>query len=163
MTLRIVVADDATALFYDLAGRSELRHLSAPLQPTEQLSDSAAHLHNRDLVSDRPGRKFDRAPLHSARRGATARHATGARNNPREHEAQQFAHRIADSLQRVVQAGLVDELVLVCAPHFLGLLRAALPPAVSALIIDEIHKDLAHQPESAVRAHLADEVAAWRL
>ena len=48
--IRIVVADQAEAIFYDAA--------SLQARPTEvaRISDPVAHLHEQDLVSDRPGR-----------------------------------------------------------------------------------------------------------
>ena len=42
-------------------------------------------------------------------------------------------------------------------PSFLGVLRKALPSSLSSAVIAEVAKDLAHQPESAVRAHLPTE------
>ncbi len=111
MSIRIVVADEASALFYDFAHRSELRHLSSPLHISEQLSDPAAHLHERDLVTDRPGRKCDRAPLQGGRRGATAHHATGGESHARAHQTRQFVQRIAAALTDAVHAGAVEQLV----------------------------------------------------
>ena len=48
--IRIVVADQAEAIFYDLG--------SLKAHPIEvgRISDPAAHLHDRDFSSDRPGR-----------------------------------------------------------------------------------------------------------
>ena len=47
---RILVADQAEALFYDLPSLDAMPH------EVLHISDPAAHLHDRDLVSDRPGR-----------------------------------------------------------------------------------------------------------
>lgn len=163
MSIRIVVADEASALFYDIPGHDVPRRLRSPLHVCGQVIDPTAHLHDRDLVSDQPGRKSDRAPLQGGRRGATAHHATGGERHARSHQTQQFVHRIAEALAEAVHDGTVDRLILVCAPHFLGLLRAELPSSLSSLIIDEVHKDLSHQPESALRAHLTGEIAAGRL
>lgn len=163
MSIRIVVADEASALFYDIPHGGGLQQLRSPLHVCGQIVDPTAHLHDRDLVSDQPGRKSDRAPLQAGRRGATAHHATGGERHPRTHQTQQFVHRIAEALAQAVHAGSVDQLILVCAPHFLGMLRAGLPDSLSALVIDEVHKDLTHQPESALRAHLTSEVEAGRL
>ena len=68
MRVWLVVADQSEARFYELRSHDvELGRLADPL----------ARLHDQDLVSDRPGRKFDRAPLIAGRRGAIAHHATG--------------------------------------------------------------------------------------
>ena len=47
--IRIVVADQAEAILYDRATPTQ--------RPTEvaRIADPAAHLHNRDFSSDRPG------------------------------------------------------------------------------------------------------------
>mgnify|MGYP003504929667 FL=1 len=51
--IRIVVADQAEAVFYDSPS------LQAAPREVGRISDPAAHLHNRDLVSDRPGRSYE--------------------------------------------------------------------------------------------------------
>ena len=92
MRVRIVVADQSEARFYDTEG------LHGPLQPAGQLSDPKARLHDRDLESDRPGRVFDHAPLAAGRRGAVGHHGTEGERSPRKHEAVNFARQIADQL-----------------------------------------------------------------
>ena len=163
MSIRIVVASEATARFYEIAHRHQLQEPEAPLQLVGELTDPAAHLHDRDFQSDRPGRSFDRAPLHAGRRGATAHHATGDSSSPRVHEAEQFARRIAAALVRSDRGQPIERLVLVAAPRFLGMLRAALPRTLHERIADEIHHDLARAPLQELRAHLSAEVDAGRL
>lgn len=155
MRLRIVVADEANARFYDLDRRTDLLPGRAVLQVVASLADPLARLHDRDLKSDRPGRVYDHAPAATGRRGATAHRATGGERSPREHEAQNFAHRIAAQLQHDHAQGAPANLVLVAAPHFLGLLRKALPEALRRLVTEEVHKDLVHEPPEALQAHLA--------
>jgi hypothetical protein len=71
MRIRIVVASQADVTFYDV------QHVKDKLQTAGRLTDPLAHLHDRDLKSDRPGRMFDHGPLAGGRRGANARHGTG--------------------------------------------------------------------------------------
>lgn len=146
MVTRIVVADQGDARFYDRAG--------AALRPAGTLENPAANLHDRDLKSDRPGRVFDRAPAAGQRRGTVARHAAGGERSPRKRAAELFAKRIARTLSAAARAGDFDGLVLVAGPAFLGLLRAALPKHVKAVVIAEVAKDLVHLPKTALRAHL---------
>lgn len=146
MMTRIVVADQAEARFYDRSG--------ATLRPVGALENPAAHLHDRDLKSDRPGRVFDRAPAAGQRRGTVARHAAGGERSPRKRAAELFAKRIARTLSAAARAGDFDGLVLVAGPAFLGLLRAALPKHVKAAVVAEVAKDLVHLPKTALRAHL---------
>lgn len=151
MRIRIVVASQAEATFYDLL------RIEDKLQIAGRLSDPLAHLHDRDFKSDRPGRVFDHAPLTGGRRGATAHHGTGGERRPRKHEAVLFAQKIATELEQARRNDRFDRLILMAEPGFLGVLRKALPASLDSVVIAEVAKDLARQPESAVRAHLPAE------
>ena len=82
--IRIVVADQAEAIFY---ASSSLR---ARPEEVARITDPAAHLHNRDFESDRPGRSYESV--------GGARHAVGNENSPRRREAVRFARRISRRL-----------------------------------------------------------------
>ena len=148
MRVRILVADQSEAKFYDMRYRPEA------LQLVGRMLDPLAHLHDRDFKSDRPGRVFDHAPMTAGRRGATPRHATGGERRPRKHEAQEFARQIAGELDRGRQKGEFDGVIVIAGPPFLGLLREALTHSVRSVLIAEISKDLVHQEVSAVIKHL---------
>lgn len=148
MLVRIVVADQTEARFFEVERADGELHLAG------QLSDPAARLHDRDLKSDRPGRKFDRAPLRGGRRGATAHHGVGDEHKPRKHEAALFARRIAEALTLARRTGGFDRLVIMAPPGFLGTLRSALPAALRSAVAAEIAKDLVHESPSAVRTYL---------
>jgi protein required for attachment to host cells len=150
MRVRIVVADRGEARFYDVAS------LRAPLKLAGRLSDSTARLHDRDLTTDRPGRVFDHAPPPTGRRGAVAHHGAGDEPGPREHEAERFARQIAERLEAARQG--FDRVVLMAEPGFLGTLRIALSKGVAASVAAEVPKDLVHQDDDAVRAHLTREM-----
>lgn len=154
MHTRIVLADQSEARFYDI------ERADSPLRLIGKLTDPNARLHDRDFKSDRPGRVFDHAVEAGKRRGTVAHHGTGGERSPRKHEAQLFASRIAQELETAGQERRFDRLILVAGPAFLGLLRAALPKAVVAAIAAEVPKDLMHEPESAIRAHLPLEALA---
>jgi protein required for attachment to host cells len=156
MVTRIVVSDQAEARFYDVV------RPGAPLRLAGLLEDPAAHLHDRDFQSDRPGRVFDRAPGGGQRRGATARHATGGEQRPRKHAAQLFARRIARELGAASRAGQFDRLALVAGPAFLGLLRAALTKRLKECVVAEVPKDLVHQPKTALRSRLPRAALGYR-
>lgn len=148
MHTRIVVADQSAAHFYDIDA------WDAPLRRVGELSDASARLHDRDFKSDRPGRVFDHAPAAGQRRGAVAHHGTGGERTPRKHEAELFAGRIASELERAVREHQCERLILMAGPPFLGVLRAALTKHVTDAVVAEVPKDLIHEPESAIRAHL---------
>ncbi len=151
MPLRILVADQSDARIYELAAQGE------PLACVFELQNQQARLHERDLVSDRPGRRFANAPG-AKRRGAVVHHATGGEQTAHRHLAEHFARELADELERERGAGAYDRLVIMAAPAFLGLLRSQLGKAVHACVVAEVHHDLVHQSEAVVREHLPKDV-----
>ena len=148
MRVRIVVADQNEADFYELEQRD------MPPRFVQRLEDADAHLHNRDLKSDRPGRVFDHAPTPGGRRGAVGHHSTGGERNPRKVEAIRFARRIADALDEERRDHRYERLVIMAPPAFLGFLRKEMPAAVQAMLTAEIGKDLVHEPPDALSGYL---------
>jgi protein required for attachment to host cells len=148
MPARIVVADQSEARFYDL----DVIH--GGMQFAGKLMDEAAHLHERDMVSDKPGRVFDHAPPATGRRGAVGHHGTGGERSARKHEALNFARRVVAELDKAHGAGDFDRLVLMAPPAFLGLLREALPKTLASSVAAEINKNLVQQSDAAVKEHL---------
>jgi protein required for attachment to host cells len=153
MIVRIVVADAGEARFYDMD-----RH-DSPLQATFKMEDPLAHLHNRDFKSDRPGRVSAPGGADRSRRGGVAHHGLGSEaDGPHVHEMRAFAHRIARELEKSLEEKKIDRVVLMAGPKFLGMLRDALSPATRASVTAEVHHDLIHQGDEAVRTHLSQEV-----
>jgi len=146
--IRIVVADQAEAIFYDAS--------SLDARPTEvgRISDPAAHLHARDLASDRPGRSYESV--------GGARHAIERENGPRWQEALRFARRISCRLDDALQKGEFEELIVVAGPPFLGLMRSELSRPARERVVHEIRKDLVHGPVEALRRHLPASAAELR-
>jgi protein required for attachment to host cells len=148
MLTRIVVADQGEARFYDAIG------FSHPLKFSGALDNPAAHLHERDLNADRPGRVFNGASPPGRRRGASLRHSTGGERTSRRHATHLFVKRVATALDRARRAGHFGRLVLIAAPAVLGELRAALNPAVSACVVSAVAKDVVHLRSGALRRYL---------
>jgi protein required for attachment to host cells len=135
MRLRIVVASQHETRFYDT---------DRPGQPLRFL---------RRLVGPKV-RAQERELPPPALRGAST---TVERFTQ---ETQAFVQRIALELEKGRQKGAFDRLALMAAPAFLGLLREQFPGALSALIVAEVRKDLAHQTDNAVQMHLPPEAFA---
>ena len=146
--IRIVVADQAEAIFYDAS--------SLEARPTEvgRISDPIAHQHDRDLGSDRPGRSYESV--------GHARHAIERENDPRWQEAVRFARRISCRLDDALRKGEFDELIVVAGPPFLGLIRSELSRPARERVVHEIRKDLVHGPVEALRRHLPATAAELR-
>ena len=146
--IRIVVADQAEAIFYDTAS------LQAQPKQVARITDPAAHLHNRDLVSDRPGRSYESV--------GSQRHAIARENDPRQLEAVRFAKRISRRLDEARRKGEFEELIVVAGPPFLGLMRHQMSRPTRERVVHEIHKDLVHSPVEALRKHLPESAAELR-
>jgi protein required for attachment to host cells len=146
--IRIVVADQAEAIFYDAP--------SLEARPTEvgRISDPVAHQHDRELASDRPGRSYESV--------GGARHAIERENDPRWQEAVRFARRISCRLDDALRRGEFDELIVVAGPPFLGLIRSELSRPARERVVHEIRKDLVHGPVEALRTHLPSSAAELR-
>lgn len=146
--IRIVVADQAEAIFYDSSS------LRARPEEVARITDPAAHLHDRDFESDRPGRSYESV--------GGARHAVGNENSPRRREAVRFARRISRRLDEARRNEEYEELIVVAGPSFLGLMREELSKPTRARVVHEIRKDLVQMPLTALRKHLPASAAELR-
>ncbi len=93
----------------------------------------------RDLVTDANGRKPGGQPGHPY----NAQPGAAPDTDPKEVEAQKFAHELAASLSRGLGARAYDDLVLVAPPHFLGDLKNALDGQVTKRLRRTLSKDIA--------------------
>ncbi|MCJ7450991.1 MAG: host attachment protein [Steroidobacteraceae bacterium] len=138
---RILVADQAEAIFYDAAT------LTGAPSEVGRISDPLARLHDRDLATDRPGRSYESV--------GGARHAVQREETPRRTEAVRFARRIARRLDDARRKDEFDRLVVVAGPPFLGLVRQQLSGPTRALVAREIPKDLVHSAPEVLAQRLA--------
>lgn len=125
----------------------------APLVPAldRELYEPDVHLFSRDLKSDAPGRSFESA--------SSTRHAMEPRTDPKSHEKQLFARRVAELINTAATQGNFDQLVLVAPPKTLGDLRAQLDGHAKNLVIGEVPRNLLKIPAPDLPAHLADVLA----
>jgi len=71
----------------------------------------------------------------------------------------QFAKDVIGHLAKAQSAKAFDRLVLVSGPHMLGLLRAQINPALQAVLLGELDKDLSMESIKDVAAHLGELIA----
>ncbi|MDH3739030.1 MAG: host attachment protein, partial [Alphaproteobacteria bacterium] len=109
------------------------------------------NLHNRDIMSDAPGRAFDSA--------GQGRHAMERPSDPQRLNQQAFAHEIAAHIDKGVENNKFDRLVVVAAPQMLGELRQNLSDAAKAKVSGELSKDLTHLPLHKLPRHLGEIIA----
>jgi protein required for attachment to host cells len=146
--IRIVVADQAEAIFYDTPS------LQAQPKEVAHISDPLAHQHDRDFSSDRPGRSYESV--------GGQRHAIEREDDPRQREAVKFAKRISRRLDEARRKGEYDELIVVAGPPFLGLMRKEMSRPTRERVVHEIRKDLVHSPVESLRRHLPASAAELR-
>ena len=138
MSLVCVVAGQSQARFFNQESAGK------PLEELPGLDNPDARLHERDLISERPGRTFDS-------KGAT-RHAKEQKTNVKKQVAINFAKQISDYLE--ARRNEFDNLVLIAPPAFLGLLRESLPDTLMKLVTREIDKDIVNKDVKDIQRYL---------
>jgi len=138
--IRIVVADQAQAIFYDLSS------LKARPSEVARMTDPSAHLHDRDFSSDRPGRSYESF--------GGARHSIEGENDPRHRAAVNFAKAIAHKLELDRRNKEYEQLIVVAGAPFRGLMRAEISADTQACVVHEVPKDLVHSPPEVLRDYL---------
>ena len=136
----IVVADEGIARILSTSKSTE------PLVEINSLSSFEAYDREQDLVSDKPGRGSNGA--------GKGKHAMDEKNTHKEQYAIRFAKQLGDLLEKNQHSKSYMKLIIVAAPHFLGLLRKELNKGVNELVSLEIAKDLTKLDPQAIREHL---------
>lgn len=144
-TTWIVAADASRARIFEMLGRAENLH------EIETFVHPASREHDRDLVSDAHGR-FQR----SDEAGQSAPERTDAS----EHEAQLFSRTLSTHLEQARNAHRYDQLRLIAAPKFLGLLRQNLSKEAQKLIEKETPKNLSWFDSNDIASFIKTEKAA---
>lgn len=137
----VVVADQSKARIFTV------NDPRGPLLQVGTLEHPEGRKHEQELVSDRPGRKFDSV--------GQGQHAMGTSVEPKKEEAISFAKQIADYLQSAHHEGRFNHLLLVAGPPVLGLLRSKLK-SLSGVEISEIDKNLGQYEAPEIRSHLPE-------
>lgn len=138
--LWVVVAESSRARFFSVV------NWLSPLIEIDDLLNPAARIHDRDLTSDLPGRSHDGSGL--------GRHAMDSSTDPKKNETLVFAKEIRDRLDVARKAGKFDELILICSPEFLGILRRNLDEVLKKHVTRTINKNLVLKDEAQIRKYL---------
>ena len=142
--LCIVIADGGHARLVRPAADNALHTFEA-------IDSTSVHKHDRDLVSDRPGRSFES--------GQTARHAYTPRSDPHEMAKEDFARLIAQRVNDDSAEDLFNELVVVAPAHVLSELTGGLDAPTKAKLRGTLAKDLVKTPDHELWPHLKEWVA----
>ncbi len=102
----------------------------------EEFENTVGREKGIDIVSDRPGRRFDVGPHQ--------RSAVGGQTEPRANEELRFAHSISKMLIDAYNQNAFERLILVAPPQFLGMLRNELRGPIEKAIYGTLDKDYTH-------------------
>jgi protein required for attachment to host cells len=120
---------------------------SSALEEIEDLTHVEGRLHDREMTTDLPGR------IKSADGSG---HALEQPTDPKHHEADNFAHRIAQHLEMAHNTNKFEQLLIIAEPSFLGLLRNRLPEHIKKHVCFELDKNITMQSAADIRKHLPD-------
>jgi len=139
--VKVVVAGRGQADIYDAVG------LGKSLTLVRTFKNPAAHRHERDLVSDSPGRTFNRmAGIHQS---------YGNRHKIRDEATESFARELGKALTTEARSVKCAGIVLIGAPRFLNQLQRVVPRAVQTKVIGRIPKDLGRQDLRTINRYLS--------
>lgn len=120
-----------------------------------------AHIYRRtpaglELIASASAKsgKAQRAKKHGT--GSGIHHDHDPQHEARHHDDLAFARDLSAWLEEAVREKVVDRIVLISPPEFLGRLRACLDKNVRDHIAAELSKDLMKLPEKDIRDHLKD-------
>ncbi|MDP1834873.1 MAG: host attachment protein [Chlamydiales bacterium] len=125
----VVVANSSQATVYKAEKLGVLNEVHTLLHPESRL-------HDRDIVTDKPGRTNPSITI--------GRSAYEPQTSPKRHEIEVFAKELSEFLEQSREQGLYSKLYIAAAPSFLGLLREKLSQATTRLVAGEVDKDCTH-------------------
>ena len=135
----ILVADNVRARIFTAETPS------SPLQEIEALAHTEGRLHDREMTSDLPGK---------IKGEGSVGHAFEQPTDPKKHEADNFAHRIAQYLEEAHNTNKFEQLLIIAEPSFLGLLRNQLSEQIKKRVSFELDKNITTHSVDDIRKHL---------
>jgi protein required for attachment to host cells len=148
MNVRIVVADERQANFFDAATPA------APLTERGSLQNERGGVRDMELETDRAGRRYGGTSgvTHGSGQVQGHHHGVDGEKSTEQHELTLFAKEVAQRIDAGRARNEFDKLVIVAGPKMLGLLRQSLPKQSQSLLAGEVPKDIVQQgPEAILR------------
>jgi protein required for attachment to host cells len=139
-TQLILVADSSRARLF-VAEKT-----NAGLNEIETFSHPEGRLHEQNMSSDLPGR-------HVGNTGSGS-HTYQEETEPKEQEMIDFAKRLTRHLDDLVSKHKVNNLSIIAAPSFLGILRKSLTDQTGKLVGFELDKNLVTHSVDDIQKHL---------
>ncbi len=133
----VVAAESSRARIFQAESRLK------PMKEIEGLAHPESRARVLDINADNAGRAFDRA--------GQGRHAMENEVDPKKHEAEMFAKQIAEHLDKARAKGEFEDVIVVAAPEFLGLLRKHVNPITAKMVSKTVTKNLVRETEEVIR------------
>ena len=124
----------------------EVAPIGMALREVAEFRNRAAACHERDLVTARPGRVFNRA--------AGTRQAYEPKTSAKQTLTRRWLKAVGVQVQSLLSERGVQALILVAAPRMLAEMRRALPASVLTQVRAQLARDLIHQPNMILRKRL---------
>jgi len=137
----VLVADKSKAKLYKMKGRV------GELTLDQEWTHPASRQHEQELTSDLPGRAFDSV--------GDGRHAMSQEVDPKDHEAELFAHELITEMEKGATSGRFSRFYMIAAPEFLGLLRKKMGASLQDMVVDEVAKNLTAMDATEIREYLS--------
>lgn len=122
-----------------------------PWNLLQEFSHPASRAKNRDIDPKERGRAQQSF-------GAGHRPAMEPKTEPREVEAEHFAHELAHAVSEGVERRACSGVALVAPPHFLGQLKELLDPQAAKCLVATIDKDYTKSDVRELMTRLDDSV-----
>lgn len=135
----ILVADSSRARFFKAEKDSSIHQI-------EDLSHPEGRLHEQELTSDLPGKDMDKV--------GAGKHSFQGQVEPKQQEAIDFAKSISKHLDESFSAKKFEQLMVVAAPSFLGILRHQFSDEISQQICFELDKNITMHSTDDIHKHL---------
>lgn len=119
-----------------------------PLTEVEDFAHVEGRARDQDLVSDKAGRGFGVS--------VEGRHGVEKQGDAKHNDTVAFARRIVERIEMGRAKGEFEQLVLIAAPEFLGILRQQLSANTMKLVGKTIDKNLVQKNESEIRGYVFD-------
>lgn len=141
----ILIADGARARVLENTGPGK------GVNEVDGLEFSQEPLQNKDIMTDKPGRAFSSV--------GHGRSGMEPPTDPADKREADFVANLANVLDKKLQKGAFDRLIIAAAPQALGNLRKALSAQVQDKVHAELAKDLTKIPNDEVHKHFEDVLA----
>lgn len=141
----LLAADSSRARFFKLTSRT------GPLTEIRTLACPQARLHSQILTTDLPGRTFDSH--------GEGRHKLEERTGIQAQVVTNFALQIAGVLDKLQQSGQFKQIIIICAPQLLGLLRNKISGNVSGRISCELARNITQLSPEEILHYVPEQVS----